>query len=100
MEIRGMPQGMAPFLIQIGGETQRPDGYSGSLSDKYPTFWIVGGTVADAIQNAVEMLGLKTRPDVTRIVVHAAYAGYDRWYAGVYRWTRGEGGTYKDLSED
>jgi hypothetical protein len=73
-EAIGIPQGMQAFHVQIGGEIALKDGYTGSLSQMFPTFWVVGGTHGDAITNAltVTRLSLGTQIGkgfVTRISV-------------------------------
>lgn len=58
-EVIGIPQGMAAFHVQIGGEISGlPGGYSGSLAPLFPTFWVVGGTHGDAMKNALTVTRL------------------------------------------
>lgn len=60
MNVLGIPQGMGLFHVSIGGGYTTKDGWSGSLSQRYPTFFVVGGNVHDAIKNAQTVIG----PDV------------------------------------
>lgn len=62
--MRGLPVGMAPFFIMISGDTLTADGWEGSISQRYPSFWVVGGDEFDAIVNAQRIIGIMPGDDL------------------------------------
>lgn len=56
--MRGLQAGMAPFFIMISGDTETVDGWEGSISQRYPSFWVVGCDEFDAIANAQRIIGI------------------------------------------
>lgn len=63
MELRGMPAGMTAYFVTIGGSTLT-DGWEGSISQHYPSFWVVGGDEFDAIKNARKIIGLEPGSEI------------------------------------
>lgn len=61
MEIRGLGNGLAVFLVEPRIFYRTKDGYEGV--DSFPTFYVVGGTEEDAIKNAVGILSPYHRTD-------------------------------------
>lgn len=58
MELRGNPAGMTVFYVNVGGGIRTRDGWEGSLSGRFPTFYVVGGNEFDAIENAKRTIRL------------------------------------------
>lgn len=89
-DLRGQAQGMGLFHVEIGGETKQ-EGWQGSLAGRYPTFYVVGATEADAIENALAVTGLSvgaTIPGgatVVDILVTVVNADHDAPYVPTRR---------------
>lgn len=56
--MRGLQAGLAPFFIMVSGDTLTADGWQGSISQRYPSFWVVGADEFDAIVNAQRIIGI------------------------------------------
>lgn len=62
--MRGLQAGMAPFFIMVSGDTLTADGWQGSISQRYPSFWVVGADEFDAIVNAQRIIGIAPGDDL------------------------------------
>lgn len=78
MDIRGLAQGLGVFYIEARIQHRTKDGYEGTVT--FPSFWAVGGTPEDAIQNAIQILSPYRYPGFQNFSISAVNADFDSDY--------------------